>query len=106
LVRPKIIQQTLNINNDTKLNINEEIIMNLDYINEIKDFCYWAQKELNKSVNFEISFWNYCFDDSETITYRLFINKTIHRETDSLDELVQDLVKFKEFCLMKKELSL
>lgn len=77
-----------------------------EYINQIRTFSYWAQKELNKSVNFEINFWNHTFDDTETVSYRIWIRDTISKESESLQDLVNELPKLMEFCTLKKELSL
>lgn len=79
---------------------------NQQLINEIKTFSYWAKTALNKSVNFEINFWNHSFDDAETVSYRIWISETINKQTDTLEDLVKELPKLKQFCIMKKELSL
>ncbi len=88
------------------LSINEETKMNLNHIKEIQLFSLWAKSEINKSVNFEINFWNHSFDDKESVSYRLWISDTINKQSETLEELVNELPKLKQFCLMKKELSL
>jgi hypothetical protein len=80
--------------------------MQQEHINQIRTFSYWAQQELNKSVNFEIQFWNHPFDNAESVSFRIWIKDTINKESESLEELVNELPRLREFCALKKELSL
>ena len=79
--------------------------MNQQHINEIKAFSHWAKSELNAASTLDINYWTHTYSE-DTVEYRLWVADTINKKYNSLEDLISELPKIKEYCLMKKEFSL
>ena len=80
--------------------------MNQQHLNEIKAFSHWAKSELKASSTFDINYWTHSYSEEDTVEYRIWVSDTLNKKYDSLEDLVNELPRLKEYCLMKKEFSL
>lgn len=80
--------------------------MNINLINQMRDFTDWLRITYNKSANFEISIWAHRTSKEQSIEYKIWVDDLIHKSTTCLDELVGLIPAIKQYCELNKELSL
>lgn len=79
--------------------------MNINLIRELQLFNSWVKKEIHKSANFSINYWAHQSCSNDVIEYQLWIEGIIQETSESLEDLVNELPRIKQLCLLKKEFS-
>lgn len=72
--------------------------MNLQHIEQLKEFTLWARKLTGKSVNFEIKFWSYSHGQDTKTEYTLWIEDLFHYTTKDLRALMALLPYLNTLC--------
>lgn len=76
-----------------------------EQINQLRELANWVRVNIGKSANFDISIWCHTSSTDESIEYRFWIDGMINESSQSLDGLVGMIPKFKEYCVLNRELK-
>jgi hypothetical protein len=76
-----------------------------EQINQLREFANWVRVNVGKSSNIEISMWCHTCSGDEKAEYRFWVDGLIHKKSDSLDELVGMIPKFRQYCELNMEVA-
>lgn len=76
-----------------------------EQINLLRELANWVRVTVGKSANLDISIWCHTCSGDESIEYRFWVDGLIHKKSESLDELVGMIPKFKQYCELNMEVA-
>lgn len=76
-----------------------------EQFNLLRDFAEWVRVHTGKSANIEVSIWCHSKSSEESTEYSVWVEGLIRKRSKNLDELVEMIPKFKQFCELNMEVS-
>jgi hypothetical protein len=72
--------------------------MNMQHIEQLRDFTLWARKLTGKSAKFDVNFWSYSHETETKTEYSLWIEDLFHYATKDLRALMALLPYLNQLC--------
>lgn len=79
--------------------------MNNEQLNLLRDFATWVRVNIGKSCNIEVNFWSYSSQEEQETQYRVWVQDIINKSSNSLEQLVGMIPKFKQLCELNMEVA-
>ena len=76
-----------------------------EQFNLLREFANWVRVNVGKAANIDLSIWCHTCNGDESIEYRIWVDGLINKSSKDIDELVDMIPKFKQYCELNMELT-